>query len=32
MTKFETVVGIAVLAIMVIVAGLGNYFIDGIGM
>lgn len=30
--KFETIVGFAILALMVIVGGLGNYFIDGLGV
>lgn len=30
--KFETMVGLAILALMVIVGGLGNYFIDGLGV
>ena len=30
--KFETVVGLCILALLVIVGGLGNYFIDGLGV
>lgn len=30
--KFETMVGLAILALLVIVGGLGNYFIDGLGV
>lgn len=30
--KFETIVGLAIFALLIIVGGLGNYFIDGLGV
>lgn len=30
--KIETIIGLAVLALIVIIGGLGNHFIDGIGV
>jgi hypothetical protein len=30
--KMETIIGLAVLALIVIIGGLGNHFIDGIGV
>lgn len=30
--KFETILGIAILALLVIIGGLGNHFIDHLGV
>lgn len=30
--KFETIVGLAIFTLLIIVGGLGNYFIDGLGV
>ena len=30
--KFETIVGLAIFTLLIIVGGLANYFIDGLGV